>query len=186
MRISNWLARRRRGKYCQTTNSICSIRNSEQLESRIVLTQLQAAWLSTAAQATVPDGAPVQLSWSIAQDGTPIPAVQMVESSDPSDLISVFDMQYGAGTGGNDLTQRPWFSLFDDSFQRISSLAGISFTFEPNDDGFTGPAPIASNSPPGVTGIRGDIRIDGHLIDGPAGGPLAYNYYPVNGGHRHR
>jgi hypothetical protein len=67
-----------------------------------------------------------------------------------------------------------WHAHFVSVFQRWSELTGITYVYEPNDDG----APFPTST--GVRGVRGDIRIGGHLIDGNSG-ILAYNFYPNTG-----
>jgi hypothetical protein len=101
-------------------------------------------------------------------DGTAIPA------ENPSNLISYMDGKFGAGAGGGDLTQRPWFHLFTDSFGRWSQLGGISFVYEAHDDG------LSLSSSAGILGVRGDVRIGGSYVDG-ASSTLAYANFPNNG-----
>ena len=56
-------------------------------------------------------GSPVVVTWSIAQDGTLMPGeTGMVGSS----LIGFLDGLLGAGPGGDDFTQRPWFTHFQE------------------------------------------------------------------------
>ena len=113
-------------------------------------------------------GDPTILTWSFIPDGTGI------LNNNPSDFISSFDSAFGDGGGGSDLTQRPWFTYFEQSFDRWSQLSGLSYVYEPNDDGVQNP----SNN--GILGVRGDVRIGGSFQDG-AGGVLAFNYFPDNG-----
>jgi len=63
-----------------------------------------------------------------------------------------------------------YFSL---AFEGWSSVAGLFFVYEPNDDG-------AALGESGVAGVRGDIRISGHYIDG-TGGILGYAWGPQMG-----
>lgn len=147
----------------------------------LVVLALTGAWAGTAA-AYVPDnrwsttasgpggatGDSVTLTWSLVRDGTSIP------NESPSNLISYLDGLFGAGPGGGDFTQRPWFRLFAESFDRWSQLGGITFRYEPADS----PAPLSTAS--GVLGARGDIRIGGAAVDGPSG-TLAYTFLPNNG-----
>jgi len=88
---------------------------------------------------------------------------------------------FGTGPGGSDLTQRPWFTHYSSSFARWSALSGLSYIFEPNDDGsdlytFV-PGSGTFGGLGGQAGVRGDVRISGHAIDGP-NGVLAYNFFP--------
>ena len=71
-------------------------------------------------------------------------------------------------------TQRPWFTYFQQSFDRWGQLGGMTYVYEPNDDG------ISLSSAAGSLGVRGDVRISGNFIDG-ASNVLAYNFFPNNG-----
>jgi serralysin len=125
-------------------------------------------WAVTASGATGGTGTPVTLTWSFAPDGTQIP------SEGASNFISYFDGLFNVTSGGSDLTQRPWFSLFEDSFDRWSEVGGITFKYEPNDSG------SILNTSAGVVGVRGDVRIGGAFVDG-ANGTLAYTWLPDSG-----
>lgn len=148
--------------------------------------RLTSRWSRTAsASSTGGQGSPITLTWGLVPDGTPIPGGQVSgESTDPSNLIANFDSRFGAGPGGSDLTLRPWFALFQSSFDRWSQLAGLTYIYEPNDDGSPmyvrtsggGTSPGAA----GQLGVRADIRIGGHRIDG-GGNVLAYNFFPNSG-----
>ena len=145
--------------------------------------RIGARWTSTSATPNAPtQGTPVTLRWSIVPDGTAIPGGQVAgESSDGSNLISYMDGIFGTGPGGSDLTQRPWFTHYSSSFARWSALSGLSYIFEPNDDGsdlytFV-PGSGTFGGLGGQAGVRGDVRISGHAIDGP-NGVLAYNFFP--------
>ncbi len=119
-------------------------------------------------------GTPVTLTWSIVPDGTPVagdPAIG--DSNDPSSLRARLADLYGGNT--DDPENQPWFPLFQDLFDAIGAQAGITYLYEPNDDGRA----ISGNNP-GRTGIRGDLRLCGHPIDGD-GATLAYNFFPDHG-----
>ncbi|WP_428304152.1 matrixin family metalloprotease [Lacipirellula sp.] len=125
-------------------------------------------WSTTASGSTGTNGDIATITWSLVADGTSI------VSEGPSNLISYMDGLFGS-SGGSNLTTRPWFSLFQDSFDRWTELGGIKFVYEPNDNGVQ----MGGNTA-GVLGVRGDIRIGGANIDG-ANGTLAYTYLPNNG-----
>jgi serralysin len=129
--------------------------------------QLGTRWSSTAAGSTGSMGSPVKLTWSFAPNGTSIPQPY----SGTSSLITFLDAQFGAGVGGTDLTKRPWYASFSQSFDRWSQLSGATFTYEPHDNG----AQFQNSA--GSTGTRGDIRIAGENIDG-AGTKLAVTTPP--------
>lgn len=123
-------------------------------------------------------GKPTTLTWSFMPDGTSIFGFNSEPTAD-SDLVSFLDARYGVTNGGSDLTTRPWFSVFEAAFDNIASMTGITYVYEPDDDG----ASLTQNSnPSGSLGNRGDIRIGGHFIDGEAGSnTLAYNFSPSSG-----
>jgi hypothetical protein len=128
----------------------------------------QQRWETTASGPTGAMGAAVTLTWSIVPDGT------LIQGEGESNLIDFFDRAYGAGTtGGDDLTHRPWFPLVSEPLNRWSELSGLTFIYEPFDDGPT------HGSADGALGVRGDVRIGGAPVDGP-GGTLAYIYFPSN------
>lgn len=153
------------------------------LECRCLLTGFQLnvnRWTQTVTNGSgLSQGDPTTLTWSIADDGTTIPGFNG-EPEAPSDLIAFLDRVRGAGPGGSDLTQRPWFSLFTAAFSRLSELSGLTYVYEPNDDGVAFSNFPVVNS--GTLGVRGDVRIGGHYIDGESkSDTLAYNFSP-NGG----
>ena len=134
-------------------------------------------WITTATDgSTGSQGDPITVTWGIVPDGT------QIKDSGPtsgSDLISFLDTNIGAGPGGSDLTLRPWFSIFEDSFARLSELSGVTYVYEPNDSGQS----IRNRTFwQGLLGVRPDVRIGGHSIDGQSGSnTLAYNYFPDHG-----
>lgn len=132
-----------------------------------------ARWTATATDGTgLTQGDATTITWSIAPDGTDIPGFSG-EADAPSNFIAFMDDLYGGGTGP--LSSRPWFSVVEQIFSRWSLATGINYVYEPNDDGaaFTG----TTGTSPGVLGVRGDVRIGGHLIDDDFG-ILAYNFFP--------
>ena len=125
-------------------------------------------WGATASGPAGGMGDPITLTWSIVPDGT------LIQGEGASNLVAFFDGLFGAGvTGANDFTHRPWFSLLAEPFDRWSQLSGMTFVYEPHDDG------LIHGSAVGALGVRGDIRLGGAPLDGP-GGTLAYIYYPSN------
>ncbi len=131
-------------------------------------------WATTASGSRTANGDPATLTWSIVPDGTSVPDGSNGGNLGPSDLIAFLDGDFGAGPGGSDLTQRPWFHLFEESFGRWGELSGATYVYEPADDGLT------HSTVSGVLGVRGDLRIAGAFIDG-ASSTLAFNYLPDNG-----
>jgi VCBS repeat-containing protein len=115
------------------------------------------------------------VTWSIVPDGTLVADGVNGGSDKPSNLIAFLDGIYGGGTGS--VSQRPWFPLVQRAYDQWSQVSGISYVFEPNDDGVA----TSGNGNRGVAGVRGDVRIAGIRLDGNFG-VLAYNYFPNNGG----
>jgi hypothetical protein len=112
-------------------------------------------WTYTSTNGSVPSG-PITLTYSFVPD---------VDTGDPetsNSLHAVFDNQFGS--------RAAWQNLFRSFFEEWGQKSGITFV-ETTDDGAPWP-----NSP-GVTGVRGDIRIVAQPIDGQYG-TLAYNYFP--------
>jgi len=119
-------------------------------------------------------GEPTTVTWGfVADNDVTIGQFGVGEPITVSNLISFLDGIYGSGPGGSDLTQRPWFSLFEMVFSVWGDLIGVDYVYEPNDDG----ADWVLSA--GVVGVRADVRIGGHSIDGQSGSnTLAYNFFP--------
>jgi hypothetical protein len=129
-------------------------------------------WSSTASDGwNSTQGNPARLTWSIVPDGTPTIGDSGSASGKTSNLIARLDAIYGSASQPV-LQNKVWFAHFQSVFNRWSELSGLEFVYEPNDDGV-----VQSNGNAGQVGVRGDIRIAGHNIDGNSG-ILAYNYYP--------
>ncbi|MHC4993810.1 MAG: Ig-like domain-containing protein [Planctomycetota bacterium] len=117
------------------------------------------------------------LTWSIVPDGTFIDNFggSQIPEERPgdSDLVAWLDGIYGSAAG-DDLRDRPWFRFFNEMFERWSEVSGMNYIYEPNDDGV---ALVTGGK--GELGVRGEVRIGGHFIDG-TGNVLAYNFFPVD------
>lgn len=134
-------------------------------------------WNSTATDGpTGAQGTPITLTWSLVPDGTQVPSLEGGYA--PSDLIGFFDELIGAGPGGSDYTQRPWFDYFEQSYQRLGEVAGVTFVYEPHDDGIRHDGSVSTK---GELGVRGDVRIGTSNFPTDSG-VLAFNYYPTYGG----
>ncbi len=146
--------------------------------------QIATRWNATAQEPIGfrPLGTPVRLTWGFAREGSTINSTRAGEATGPSSLVAFLDgIRDPASTGGTDLTQRAWFNLFADSFARIEELSGVSYVYEPNDDGATISGAVNAGTV-GILGTRADVRIAGHAIDGQSGSnTLAYNYFPAGG-----
>lgn len=124
-------------------------------------------WIGTALDplSTGEAGQPTILTYSFVPDGTTVPA-EFNQPDRPSDLFSFFDGIYGS--------TQAWQDLYHDVFLRWGEVSGLTFVYEPNDDGVR----LVDND--GIPGVRGDLRLSGAAIDGNFG-ILAYNYYPFVG-----
>lgn len=128
--------------------------------------QLQNRWTTTALSGGgLTQGDPTILTWSYVPDGTFIGGFAG-EPGSPSNLFAWLNGLYG----GFDA----WHALVVQVFERWGELTGNTYVYEPNDDGASFP------SAAGVAGVRGDVRISGHFIDGNSG-ILAYNFFPNTG-----
>jgi Ca2+-binding RTX toxin-like protein len=114
-------------------------------------------------------GDPITLTWGIVPDGTMIPDLAGLTASD---MIAQFDIFYNETAAGPDVTNRTWFALFQQVFDRYQEISGITYVIEANDDG----VPVAGGAP-GVLGTRPDIRIGGVDLGG-TGGLLGFNFFP--------
>jgi serralysin len=115
-------------------------------------------------------GDPLRLTWGFASLGTSINDSAFSGYADANnDLQTRLNTIYG--------NQATWQPLFQSTFDRWSSISGLSYQFEANDDG----APWFNPGPnPGVLGVRADLRIGGKPLDGN-NSLLAYNYFPNSG-----
>jgi hypothetical protein len=130
-------------------------------------------WLVTASGPRPGNGAPATITWSFVPQGTPVDEYIGFGSS-PNNLISFLNSNFGGNPAQTDLTQQPWFHLFEESFGRWEQLSGVDYVYEPIDDGMDHP------SENGLLEVRGDIRIGGISIDGDSG-VLAFTYLPTVG-----
>lgn len=117
-------------------------------------------WTSTATGPTGPAGTPIVLTYSFMPDSN---------TGDPfsSNVLNArLDLLFGS--------RDAWRAAFRQAFDEWSRSSGITY-IEVDDDG--APPEIS----PGVTGVRGDVRIRMVDYDG-VDGILAYNNFPNSGG----
>jgi hypothetical protein len=115
------------------------------------------------------NGTPIVLTWSFVPEGLNITGG--TEPASGSNLFANMDRQFG--------NRAQWIALFQSVFDRWESLTGVVYVrvragANEWDDG-------AAWGASGAAGLRGDLRIAMHRVDGP-GGILAYNYYPPPAG----
>ena len=107
------------------------------------------------------------VTWSFAPDATDIGGAF-------SSLIAPLDATFGSGPGGPNLAQRPWFQYFDAATARLSAVSGVTYIYEPHDDGVAFGTSAAAS---GALGIRGDVRLSGKSY-GSGNNTLASSYFP--------
>lgn len=130
--------------------------------------RLGSRWTTTATNGSgLTQGQATVLTWSYLRDAH---SVAISGYAGEAAAASVLEARLNGIYGSFE----QWHALFVQVFARWSELTGVTYVYEPNDDGAAFP------TSPGVTGVRGDIRIGGHLIDGNSG-ILAYNFYPNTG-----
>ncbi|MEQ8768962.1 MAG: matrixin family metalloprotease [Phycisphaerales bacterium] len=124
---------------------------------------LSGRWSNTALDGnTGPQGNPVTLTYSFLPDGAEI------DTGQASDLFAWMNGLYGSFN--------VWQPIFQQALDEWTAVSGITYVYEPNDDG----VPMNSGGSGGVSGVRGDVRIGAAFIDGNSG-VLAYNYFPDSG-----
>ena len=131
--------------------------------------ELIQRWTETATDVGGSLGSPVTLTWGFVQEGTPIPGAS------PSRLVGFMDVGFDVQNGEpGSLETRPWFDHYARTFDRWSELSGVTFLYEPEDDG------VPIGGAPGILGVRPDIRIGGSVLDG-GGGVLGAGEFPNSG-----
>ncbi len=129
--------------------------------------QAGSRWTNTATNGGgLGQGQPTTLTYSYPPDGSFIPNSGL--GSGNQQLFQWLNGLYGSPA--------TWQSLFDQVFTRWSELIGITYVYEPNDDGNN------MSSSGGSLGVRGDVRIFAfnYPNDGNSG-VLAYNFFPNDG-----
>jgi len=111
-------------------------------------------WFNTATNGNVGRrGTGLTLTYSFIPDGSSLPTGNG-EPATPNDLFAKFNLAYGSPA--------VWQPLVRNAVELWGVNSGVTLTFEPNDDGA---GPFTS----GRLGVRGDIRIGGHRINGNGG-----------------
>ena len=165
-----------------TPQSIVDAYEAEHHDEEVGVAEFNAdgRWTNTATDGGgIPLGQAITLTWSIAPDGTNIPGFNG-EATAPSDLVETFRGYYNDVHMPSDTNYvgEAWFTQIEAAMNEWSDVSGITYIYEPNDDGATFSSSTGTSS--GVIGVRGDVRIGGHFIDGNSG-VLAYNFFPTVG-----
>tara|TARA_R110002073_G_scaffold118918_5_gene259406 strand:- start:377481 stop:380096 length:2616 start_codon:yes stop_codon:yes gene_type:complete len=131
--------------------------------------QQNARWSSTATDGGgLSQGTPTTITYSYVPDGTFVPNLGIGLGSGNSALFSWLNGIYGSPA--------TWQNLFTRVFDRWAELTGLSYVYEPNDDGSN------LNGGSGQLGVRGDVRIAAFDFQNDGnGGVLAYNNFPQDG-----
>lgn len=131
--------------------------------------QLNTRWSSTATNGnTGSAGNPITLTWGFVADGFSIPTGGVSgEITAPSILQARLTTLYGSMANAQ--------AVFQSVFDRWSAVSGISYVYT----GLSDDGAVFINSP-GILGVRPDVRIGGHHLDGTFN-VLAYNYFPNSG-----
>ena len=131
--------------------------------------QQTSRWNRTATDGSgLTQGEPTTLTYSFVPDGTTIPNSGLGLGSGSSVLFAWLNGRYGSPAN--------WQPLFDQVFDRWAELTGLSYVYEPNDDGAN------TNGPVGILGLRGDVRIAAYNFANDGNfGVLAYNNFPNDG-----
>ncbi len=128
--------------------------------------ELAGRWTSTATDGFLfgGRGTPITLTYSFAPDGAV--ADNLFGQNRVNRLFDWMNSIYG--------TPATWQPLFDSVFEDWGNLIGVSYVYEPNDDG------VEANTLAGELGVRGDVRIFAVNLDGNFN-VLAYNQFPNAG-----
>ena len=117
---------------------------------------------------SLPIRTPITLTYSFVPDGTTVPSQHDEEPTDGSTLFAAMNANFPGG-------ESAWKAKFGAALNRIGTMTGITY-MEVSDDGASFPGSA------GQLGVRGDIRIAMHSIDGSDGpNVLAYNFFPNTG-----
>ncbi|MEN8847721.1 MAG: matrixin family metalloprotease [Akkermansiaceae bacterium] len=124
-------------------------------------------WTSVASGTTNAgaQGNSVAVTWSIVPDGTPTPGLDNAPTSS-SNLRAWLSGLYGGSANGV-ASEQAWFALLSSTFEAMGQRSGMTFIYEPNDDGVE-----IRNQNRGIIGTRGDIRISARTLD-DEGDPVA-------------
>lgn len=148
-----------------TDEHVMAYVNEQELIDPIERYQLSGRWSGA-------QGTPRALTWSFVPDGLIISG-GVGEAATASDLFARLDSLFAAQGG-----RATWINRFQLCFDRWSQLCGVTYTrITVGGNDWDDNAVWGSS---GAAGLRGDIRLSMHNIDGGSG-ILAYNYFPANG-----
>lgn len=139
------------GQECFECGCDCDCESDGVQNARFPSLNSSQRFTSTATDGSgIPPGAGITVTWSIAPDGSPV-------SGQQSNVIQVLDDMFNdPNAGSSDLTNRLWHPLIQQGLEAWSPASGITYVYEPNDDGAA-----YSSANRGILGVRGDTRIFG-------------------------
>jgi hypothetical protein len=96
---------------------------------------LFARWANTTNGNNLGQGDPTTLTWSIVPDGTDV-GIDNTNNTTDSNLVSVFNILYQEQSPWpTDYRQLSWFTTIRNTYDRWAELSGLTFLYEPQDDG---------------------------------------------------
>ena len=158
-------------------NAAVFAQNADPLDGHL----LDGRWTITATDGFgINRGDSITLTYGFVADGTPVAANGLPDEN--SSLVAFLDAGFGETTTSADLTQRSWFPIFEETFDRYAAISGLNFAYEPNDDGARVDGVVSNFNDLGSLNTVADVRIGGRSIDGQSGtNALAFNYFPIAG-----
>ena len=140
--------------------------------------------VNTSSNSNASLGDPLTVSWSLVPDGT-------VYQNDTTNFIVTLDDAFGVAAANrtSDFTQRPWFAPIQNGLDSFSNKSGLTYRYEPADDGAEFSLVNGAENNTGVAGVRGDLRIAGAGFSSAFGGistvplPNRSSLTPIDRGH---
>ena len=140
--------------------------------------------INTSSNSNASLGDPLDVSWSLVPDGT-------VYQDDTTNFIVTLDDAFGVAAANrtSDFTQRPWFNPIQNALDSYTNKSGLTYRYEPADDGAEFSLVNGADNNTGIAGVRGDLRIAGAGISTTFGGvsavprPNLSSLSPIDRGH---
>ena len=145
--------------------------------------QANERWVTTASGVSPDQGDCVTITWSIPPDGSFVVPGGILGLGG-SVFTQQMDVIFGCPSADPDPQNHCWFPFLSNLFDQWSAETGITYIYEPNDDGLALAFPGGFiPGPAGQLGVRGDARLFAPSAGlGFFGGPLGINFFPPTGG----